>query len=116
MSSTAFAPNFNLRIMIEREMVLAAMKEFITAQFPTLPADRIESLSAGDVIRQSLELVEFVLHLEERLGIEVNISQLGENLIVQNFGALADELVRLSKGDGLDPGPSAARSGDAPGG
>jgi acyl carrier protein len=82
--------------MIEREAVLVAMKEFITTYFPAVPSDHIESLRAGDVIRQSLELVEFVLHLEERLGIEVNINQLGESLILQNFGALADELVRLS--------------------
>ena len=72
------------------------MKEFITTHFPTIPSDHFESLCAGDVIRQSLELVEFVLHLEERLGVEININQLGESLIVQNFGALADELVRLS--------------------
>jgi acyl carrier protein len=72
------------------------MKEFVMTHFPAVPSDQIESICAGDVIRQSLELVEFVLHLEERLGVEVNINQLGENLIVQNFGALADELVRLS--------------------
>ncbi len=51
--------------------------------------------------------MEFVLHLEERLGVEVNINQLGESLIVQNFGALADELVRLSKDGGLEGGTSA---------
>jgi acyl carrier protein len=38
--------------------------------------------------------VELVLHLEEKLGIEININELGENLIVQNFGELANELVR----------------------
>jgi acyl carrier protein len=85
--------------MIQREAVLDAMKEFVTAHFPAVPSDQIESLCAGDVIRQSLELVEFVLHLEERLGVEVNINDLGENLIVKNFGALADDLVKLSEGD-----------------
>jgi acyl carrier protein len=85
--------------MIEREAVLRAMKEFVTTHFPAVPSDQIESICAGDVITQSLELVEFVLHLEERLGVEVNINQLGESLIVQNFGALADELVRLSEGE-----------------
>jgi acyl carrier protein len=83
--------------MIQREAVLAAMKEFITRQFPTVPSDQIESLCAGDIIRQSLELVEFILHLEERLGVEINITKLGENLIVQNFGQLADELVKLAQ-------------------
>jgi len=94
--------------MIQREAVLAAMKEFVAAHFPTVPSDHIESLCAGDVIRQSLELVEFVLHLEERLGFEVNINQLGESLIVENFGALADELVRLSQAGGREGGTSAA--------
>lgn len=95
--------------MIQREAVLRAMKEFVMTHFPTVPSDHIESLCAGDVIRQSLELVEFVLHLEERLGVEVNINQLGESLIVQNFGALADELVRLSEeSDGREGRISAA--------
>jgi acyl carrier protein len=94
--------------MIQREAVLAAMKEFIAIHFPTVPSDGIESLCAGDVIRQSLELVEFVLHLEDRLGVEVNINQLGENLIVKNFGALADELVKLSESSGPESGASAA--------
>jgi acyl carrier protein len=95
--------------MIQREAVLRAMKEFVTTHFPAIPSDHIESLCAGDVIRQSLELVEFVLHLEERLGVEVNINQLGESLIVQNFGTLADELVRLSEeGDDREGRISAA--------
>jgi acyl carrier protein len=95
--------------MIQREAVLRAMKEFVMTHFPTVASDHIEALCAGDVIRQSLELVEFVLHLEERLGVEVNINQLGESLIVQNFGALADELVRLSEeSDGREGRISAA--------
>jgi acyl carrier protein len=84
--------------MIERESVLDAIREFVTAHFPAIPIDRLESLRAGDVIQQSLELVELVLHLEEKLGIEININELGENLVVQNFGDLADELVRSEAG------------------
>jgi acyl carrier protein len=80
--------------MINRQAVLEAIKEFVTAHFPTMPVDRLETMRAGDVVQQSLELVELVLHLEEKLGIEVNINELGENLITENFGALADELVR----------------------
>ena len=80
--------------MIEREAVLNAIREFVTAHFPAIPIGRLESLRAGDVIQQSLELVELVIHLEEKLGIEININELGENLVVQNFGDLANELVR----------------------
>jgi acyl carrier protein len=80
--------------MIDRQAVLEAIREFVAAHFPTISVDRLETLRAGDVIQQSLELVELVLHLEEKLGIEININELGENLVVQNFGTLADELVR----------------------
>jgi acyl carrier protein len=80
--------------MIDRQAVLDAIRQFVAEHFPTVPLDRLETLRAGDVIQQSLELVELVLHLEEKLGIEININELGENLIVQNFGELANELVR----------------------
>jgi acyl carrier protein len=80
--------------MIDRQAVLDAIRQFVTDHFPTVPIEQLETLRAGDVIQQSLELVELVLHLEEKLGIEININELGENLIVQNFGELANELVR----------------------
>ena len=80
--------------MIDRQTVLDVIRQFVTAHFPTVPVDHLETLRAGDVIQQSLELVELVLQLEEELGIEININELGENLILQNFGELADELVR----------------------
>jgi acyl carrier protein len=55
-------------------------------------------MKAGDVIQQSLDLVEFVLHLEEKLGLEININTLGEKLITKTFGELADDLVAMAKG------------------
>jgi acyl carrier protein len=84
--------------MIDRQAVLEAIREFVAAHFPTISVERLETLRAGDVIQQSLELVELVLHLEEKLGIEININELGENLVVQNFGTLADELVKSEVG------------------
>ena len=53
-------------------------------------------MKASDVIKQSLDLVEFVLHLEERLGIEININTLGEKLITKSLGELADDLVGIA--------------------
>jgi acyl carrier protein len=84
--------------MIDRQAVLEAIREFVAAHFPTISVERLETLRAGDVIQQSLELVELVLHLEEKLGIEININELGENLVVQNFGTLADVLVKTEVG------------------
>jgi acyl carrier protein len=80
--------------MIDRQAVLDAIREFVMEHFPAVSVDHLETLRASDVIQQSLELVELVLTLEEKVGIEININELGENLVVQNFGDLADELVK----------------------
>jgi acyl carrier protein len=84
---------------VSRRQVIQAIQEFVAQQAPEIDLKQIEHLRATDVIRQSLELVEFVLHLEERLGIEININEIGEDLVVKDFGGLADELVRLGKGE-----------------
>ena len=84
--------------MIERKAVLEAMREFFAENFPNLPRDHIETMKASEVIQQSLDLVEFVLHLEEKLGMEININTLGEKLITKTFGELADELVAIGSG------------------
>ena len=81
--------------MIERKAVLEAIVEFFEENFPNVPRDKIEGMKASDVIQQSLDLVEFVLHLEEKLGLEININTLGEKLITKTFGELADDLVTI---------------------
>ena len=83
--------------MIERKAVLEAIAEFFAENFPNVPRDNIEDMKASDVIQQSLDLVEFVLHLEEKLGLEININTLGEKLITKTFGELADDLVTIGK-------------------
>jgi acyl carrier protein len=84
--------------MVDRKAVLEAMAEFFAENFPNIPRDNMEAMRASDVIQQSLDLVEFVLHLEEKLGIEININTLGEKLITRTFGELADDLVLIGKG------------------
>ena len=81
--------------MVDRKAVLDAIGEFFAENFPNVPKEKIESLKASEVIQQSLDLVEFVLHLEENLGIEININTLGEKLVTKTFGELADELVTI---------------------
>jgi acyl carrier protein len=84
--------------MVDRKAVLDAMGEFFAENVPNIPRDNIEGMKASDVIQQSLDLVEFVLHLEEKLGLEININTLGEKLITETFGELADDLVAIGKG------------------
>jgi acyl carrier protein len=83
--------------MIDRNGVLRVIREFVQEHSPDTSLDHLEEMSASQVIKQSLELVEFILALEENLGIEINISEIGERLISRSFGSLADDLVVLSQ-------------------
>ena len=83
--------------MIERKAVLEAISTIFAENLPNVPRGNIEDMKASDVIQQSLDLVEFVLHLEEKLGLEININTLGEKLITKTFGELADDLVTIGK-------------------
>jgi acyl carrier protein len=87
--------DFETYRMVDRKAVLEAMAEFFAENFPNVPRDQLESMKASEVIQQSLDLVEFVLHLEEKLGLEININTLGEKLITKTFGELADDLVSI---------------------
>jgi acyl carrier protein len=86
----------NESFMIDRKQVLSAMGEYFAENFPDVPQENFEGMKASDVIKQSLDLVEFVLHLEERLGIEININTLGEKLITKTLGELADDLIEIA--------------------
>jgi len=84
--------------MIDRKQVLEVMAEYLRENFSNISHDNFEEMKASDVIKQSLALVEFVLHLEERLELEININTLGEKLITKTLGELADDLVKIANG------------------
>jgi len=84
--------------MIDRKQVLVVMAEYFKENFSNVSQDNFEEMKASDVIKQSLDLVEFVLRLEERLELEININTLGEKLITKTLGELADDLVKIANG------------------
>ena len=82
---------------IGRARVIASIRTFLEASHPELGLYGLEGLRASDIIRQSVELVEFVLHLEDSLGIEIDIGSIGENLITDTFSQLADRLIAIAE-------------------
>lgn len=78
--------------------MLVVMAEYFKENFSNVSQDNFEEMKASDVIKQSLDLVEFVLRLEERLELEININTLGEKLITKTLGELADDLVKIANG------------------
>ena len=65
---------------------------FVENLMPDTIEDTIDNLMALGIFESV-----FVLHLEEKLGLEININTLGEKLITKTFGELADDLVAIGK-------------------
>lgn len=53
----------------------------VMAAFPTLMPQSL--------LRESLDVVDFIVYLEEELDREINIAELGKALVGKNFGDLS---------------------------
>jgi acyl carrier protein len=48
-----------------------------------------------DLLKGSLDVVDFVVYLEDKLEVEIDLNALGETLVKQDFGALSREVSRM---------------------
>jgi acyl carrier protein len=97
--------------MIDKKSVMSAIVEFAGQYYPDVPAAELEALRAGDLIDQSMVLVEFVLHLEVRLGVSIDIDELAAELITKPLGYLAETLA-TRENHGTEPFDETAGRGE----
>ena len=80
---------------MDSDAVLEQMRAYFEGK---QPADVLASFSRQSpkaLLTESLDVVDFILHLEETLGCEIDINILGEALVNKNFGELSVELSRI---------------------
>lgn len=80
---------------MDRTSILAAARSFLEERSRGESFDDLEERLVPDVLSSSLDAVEFVMHLEEALGIEeeIDLEALGPALGRPiTIGALADEV------------------------
>lgn len=70
---------------------LDTMKRFFTAQGQTPPED-FEQQKPSEILTESLDVVDFVVFLEEELQVQLDLQKVGESLMGATFGELASEL------------------------
>ncbi|MFN3649223.1 MAG: hypothetical protein ACK47B_06540 [Armatimonadota bacterium] len=77
-----------------RERVLEIMNGYFAEKQPPQVLATLEQQSPKELLKESLDVVDFLLYLEEETGCEIDVNALGETIVNRNFGELADELAR----------------------
>lgn len=77
-----------------RERVLEIMRGYFAEKQPPHVLETFEQQSPRELLKESLDVVDFLLYLEEETGREIDVNELGETIVNRSFGELADELVR----------------------
>ena len=75
--------------------ILETMKAYFAGKQPAEVMDSFSEQSPRALLQESLDVVDFVVYLEEELGREIDINQLGEAILNKNFGELSHEVSRL---------------------
>ncbi len=76
--------------------VLQIMRAYFADQQPAPDLTRFADLSPQDLLKESMDYVSFVVYLEEELGCDFPLQQLGEATLNQTFAGLAEEVARIT--------------------
>ena len=77
------------------EQLLALMKTYFAGKQPAEVLDTFPQQTPRALLKESLDVVDFVVYLEEELEREIDLNALGEVLLNRNFGELAQEMARM---------------------
>lgn len=76
------------------------MKEYFVGKQPASVLENFGARSPRELLTASLDVVEFVVYLEEKLDREIDINALGDTLINSNFQELSEHVARLLEQEG----------------
>jgi len=83
---------------MEPDALIEVMKGyFVQRKFPAETFENFAEKQPRELLKESLDVVEFVVHLEEELGQEIDTNELGEALLNKSFGDLAVEIIEALK-------------------
>lgn len=76
------------------EAILRHLYAFFAARLPAEALGRFETQKPANLLTNSMEALDLVLHLEEKLGVELPLDEIGPAVASQTFGALAGAIQR----------------------
>lgn len=74
--------------------ILEVMKGYFAGKAPQETLDNFAEVSPRELLKESLDVVDFLVYLEEESGREIDVQALGEALLNMNFRELAEEVSR----------------------
>ena len=83
---------------MDRDAVLEKMRAYFERKQPPDVLATFGSQSPKALLPDSLDVVDFILYIEEATGCEIDINEVGESLMSKNFGELAEEVSRRLDG------------------
>jgi acyl carrier protein len=72
--------------------VLETMKAYFAGKQPPEVMDRFSILMPTSLLTESLDIIDFVVYLDEAFGKEINLTELGGAITNKTFGQLAEEM------------------------
>ena len=85
---------------MQPEAVLTMMKGYFEGKQPADLLQAFASVQPRTLLKESLDVVDFVVYLEEELGRDIDLNVLGEALLNKNFGDLAVEVSNALEEEG----------------
>jgi acyl carrier protein len=77
---------------VDQATVLSKMKAFFVDKDPPETLERFEELKATDLLTESIDVIEFLMYLEDELRAKIDANQIGPALANMTFGDLATKL------------------------
>ena len=76
--------------------ILESMQEYFMERKPTEVAEDFGRQPVVSLLKDSLDVVDFFIHLEDKIGMETgaDLNKLGPRLIRSNFSELAQEVAQ----------------------
>ncbi len=79
---------------MESTSVLEVMRTFFKDKQPESALADFGAQSPRVLLKESLDVVDFIVYLEEELGCEIDIREVGEAMMSKNFAEIAEEVAR----------------------
>ena len=81
---------------MQPEKVLDIMKAYLADDQPDKPLDNFPSRLPSEFLEDSVDILTFVMDLEEKLHVDIPLAKVGPALSQMTFQELAVELCRMS--------------------
>jgi acyl carrier protein len=81
---------------VQPEQVLDIMKAYLVDDQPDKPLDNFPRRLPSEFLEDSVDVLTFVMHLEEKLHVDIPLAKVGPALSQMTFQDLAGELCKMS--------------------